>query len=378
MMKLHIVLLTVALAVVLVALLPAMRRHARAATDLIDTAALDTFARLFPHTPLMADGVTVEQQDRLLELNEEAETLQATADAEKRDLTEEEQGKVDSIFAEFKKVEGDIARRERIEAQGKKLAERMGRRTDPNDTVLEDPEDPTAQRRNALQRANPGLQPRIPARDMRDPNGTRWGWQSLGHFALAVRSASRGGGHVDPRLVQNAPTTFQQEGVGADGGFLVPPEFRQAILQKVQAEDALLSRTDQLTSSSNTLILPADETTPWDTNTGVLAFWEGEGNQLTQSKAQFKSKTHRLNKLTALVPVTEEQLDDAPATDTYLRRKVPEKFTSKINTAIVRGTGAGMPFGILESPALVTVAKEAGQSADTIVMENVKIGRAHV
>src|SRR5262249_41136358 len=46
-------------------------------------------------------------------------------------------------------------------------------------------------------------------------------------------------------------------------------------------------------------------------------------------------------------------------------------FGYAIDDAILRGTGAGTPLGILNSGALVTVAKETGQSAKTILTENV-------
>jgi HK97 family phage major capsid protein len=39
--------------------------------------------------------------------------------------------------------------------------------------------------------------------------------------------------------------------------------------------------------------------------------------------------------------------------------------------AIFEGGGAGMPFGIMNSPALVTVPKQSGQAAATIVKENI-------
>ena len=38
--------------------------------------------------------------------------------------------------------------------------------------------------------------------------------------------------------------------------------------------------------------------------------------------------------------------------------------------AFLRGTGAGQPRGVLNDPALVTVAKETGQAATTLVYEN--------
>ena len=37
------------------------------------------------------------------------------------------------------------------------------------------------------------------------------------------------------------------------------------------------------------------------------------------------------------------------------------------DVAFISGTGAGQPLGILNAPALVTVSKETGQAADTIV-----------
>ena len=48
---------------------------------------------------------------------------------------------------------------------------------------------------------------------------------------------------------------------------------------------------------------------------------------------------------------------------------VAEEFGFKIDDAILRGTGAGQPLGILKSGALVTVAKESGQT-DKITVEN--------
>lgn len=179
------------------------------------------------------------------------------------------------------------------------------------------------------------------------------------------------GGNVDPRLVMNAPSTYSSEGVGADGGFAVPPEWRTEIWKKVAAEDSLFARTDQRPTSRNTMSFPADETTPWDASGGIQAYFESEGELFTQSKISLKTKTITLNKLTALVPVTEELLEDAPALDSYIRSKVAEKFDFKLNLKMVQGTGAGEPLGILNAASLVSVAKETSQAADTIVAENV-------
>jgi HK97 family phage major capsid protein len=295
-------------------------------------------------------------QERLLDIQEHATSIQARADAEARDLTEEEQTELDGVFASFEEVEAQIERRNRIAAQAEKLTASLGRKVVPEGSES-----------NSAPVSHPRQSPRIEIND-KTSRGS-WGFRSFGEFAVSVRQGVRG--NMDPRLVANAPSTYSTEGVGADGGFAVPPDFRQQIMEKVMGEASLLSRTDQLTTSSNSVTLPTDETTPWQSSGGVQAYWEGEAGQISQSKMALQNTNVRLNKLTALVPVTEELMEDAPTLDGYLRRKVPEKFDFAANLAIVNGSGVGRPKGILNADCLVTVAKEGSQVADTVVAENV-------
>ena len=282
-----------------------------------------------------------ELKDSLLDYNEQIQVIQAKADAEKRALTEDEESTIDDLFAKFEETDQEIQRRERILDQTKKLSQSSGIKADKTDPT---PQDKVAQNNS-----------RVVNVSIREDKG-KWGWKSFGEFAAGVVNAAKSGGNADPRLTMfNAPTTFSSEGTGADGGFAVPPDFRQAIMEMVMAEDSLLSRTDQYTSSSNKFTFPKDENAPWDTTNGIQAYWSGENDQITQSKMQLKEETVTLNKLTALVPVTEELLEDAPSLDTYLRRKVPAKMNWKINDSIINGTGAGTPKGILNADALVTV-----------------------
>lgn len=202
-------------------------------------------------------------------------------------------------------------------------------------------------------------------------NDPKAGFKNFGEFAMCVKAAGGDGpdGGAVTRL-QNALTTYGNEGSGADGGFLVPPDFRRDIAVKVMGEESLIARTDRMVTSSNSLVLPKDETTPYG-STGIQAYWESEAGQKTQSKPVLGQNALRLNKLIALVPVTDELLEDAPAIDSYLRRKTPEVMTAKLNTAIFNGTGVGQPLGFLKSPSLITVAKESGQAADSILYANI-------
>jgi HK97 family phage major capsid protein len=58
--------------------------------------------------------------------------------------------------------------------------------------------------------------------------------------------------------------------------------------------------------------------------------------------------------------------------DSLLTQMFAREFAFKIDDEIIRGLGAGQPLGILACPALVTIAKEAGQPADTIQFENIQ------
>lgn len=189
------------------------------------------------------------------------------------------------------------------------------------------------------------------------------GFKNSGEFLMAVKSAA--GGRMHEKL-QNA---VAYEKNGEDGGFLVPEEMSSTIIKKLASSESLLSATRQMRIGGNSLGFPVDESQPW--NSGVQAYWTGEGATITQSKPQFKRADLRLQKLAALVPATDELLEDAMALESYINLAAPEAIMHKINGAILTGDGVGKPQGLLTSPFTVEVAKESGQAADTIVAKNI-------
>lgn len=202
------------------------------------------------------------------------------------------------------------------------------------------------------------------------------GFRSLGDFAMAVRAQ-----HPqiqlppDPRLAaweqyyQAAPTNFHQEG-GAVEGYMVPPTQRAEMWTLVFEQENLLNEVDSEPTAGNSVDLTADETTPWGT-TGVLAKWRAEATQMTATKLDTEARQVKLHELFVFVLATEELLEDAPRLNSRLTVKSAEALRWKQNEAIINGTGAGQPLGWTKSGALVTVAKEAGQAAATIVAQNV-------
>jgi HK97 family phage major capsid protein len=331
-------------------------------------------------------------QQELIDLTNEMETIVARADAEDRDLTDDEQSQLASINAEFaEKTRQFDSRKVVIEAKDRALeayrvGQPTGRQTQPDGGPVEDEPEPEPQSQPQARAPEPQAQGQASRPKRRwDPSRRvapepidhadrgRNGFRHFGEFAMAVKdSIVYPHKDLDPRLIKGAAaSTVSTEGVGADGGFAVPPEWRQGIAEKGLGEESLLPRTDQQQTTSNVYHLVKDETTDWQSSGGIQAAWTNELGALAQSKVNLTPSDLRLDKLTVLVPASDELLEDAAALGTHITTKAPRKIAYKVSDAIYSGTGAGQPQGILTSGATISVAKESGQAADTILFANI-------
>lgn len=268
------------------------------------------------------------------------------------DLTDDERAtfdslrsKIDGIDGQLDTVNADITREESARDLRRQAAARREPREDP--VSISGLRDRTAD----------------------DP---RHGFANIVDFARAVHRASAPGGMavVDDRLnVRGAPSNYLERGGDQGEGYLVPPEFRREIWEIVW-NDPLMDRFDWEETESNEVKLLADETTPWGA-TGIVARWRSEGTQMTGQKFAVDPRSTRLHQLYAFVIMTNELLRDAPLMRGRMTRKAAEAIIWKIIEAFITGTGAGQPLGMLRADALVSIAKESGQSADTINANNV-------
>jgi HK97 family phage major capsid protein len=103
----------------------------------------------------------------------------------------------------------------------------------------------------------------------------------------------------------------------------------------------------------------------------VQASWRSEGSQMTASKLDDQSRSVPLHEIYAFVLATGELLEDAPRMAGRLTKRAGAALAWKKNAAMIYGTGSGQPLGWFNSDALITVAKEGSQAADTIQAENV-------
>ena len=216
------------------------------------------------------------------------------------------------------------------------------------------------------------------------------GFKGLGHFGLEIQRAGAAPGLVrgDSPLgryntaldrVSIARAVASPDGMyetsEPDGGALIPPEFTTQIWERIYNQEKLLARTTGYTVAGNTFVIPANaETSRVDGSRwgGVLGYWEGEAQQFAGSRPKFRNLQYRLKKLTVLTYVTNELLtDSATALEQYLGRVAPDEIEFKILDALINGSGAGIPLGLLNDPAIIKVAKDTGQATRTISYTNV-------
>jgi HK97 family phage major capsid protein len=235
----------------------------------------------------------------------------------------------------------------------------------------------TIQALKKIEQQRSGLPPEGPGQQLEDPakTGDR-SWRSFGEYLLAIAAASAPGGRIDRRLVEAREDRYLNEGIPSEGGFLVQEDFINTLLTRTYELAVLASRAWKIPVSSNAngVVINAIQETSRANGSrwgGVLAYWLAEAMEKTESEPKFRAMDLKLKKLIGLCYSTDELLQDAAALEAVITRAFTEEFAFRVDDAIYRGTGAGMPLGILNSPCLVTVLKEVGQPAATILFENI-------
>ena len=195
-------------------------------------------------------------------------------------------------------------------------------------------------------------------------------WKSFGEQLQAI-SATVIDQKMDNRLVK-APSGLN-EGTGSEGGFLVQPEFSNELIKMTHETGILIKDVRVIPISGIQIVLNALKQTSRANGSrwgGIQAFWTSEAGDMTKSKPEFRQIDLKLNKLTGLCYSTEELLADASALEAVVKEGFAEEFGFKIDDAIINGTGVGMPKGVLNSGAYLSVSKETAQDADTFTAKN--------
>jgi HK97 family phage major capsid protein len=272
----------------------------------------------------------------------EAKGVFAKAATEKRELNEAERKRDDEIQARLESVNDAITREER---------QRDRERGMP--TIEDKPKAETVQ-----------------------PFGK--GPRGLGEQLMAVANFARGNG-LDPRLAAiKAAASGLNETIPSEGGFLVQTDFAAELLKDTYNTNEIPNRCRRIPISgpSNAFSMNVIDETSRATGSrwgGVTVYHETEGASMSGlgSKPKFAKLDMKLEKIMGLCYATDENMQDAAQLGAIIAQAFPEEFGFVLSDDIYRGDGAGKCLGILNSPALVTVAKETGQAADTVCTENI-------
>lgn len=104
---------------------------------------------------------------------------------------------------------------------------------------------------------------------------------------------------------------------------------------------------------------------------GFRVFWEGEGETIDATRLKFETQQINLQSLKAILPVTNDLLINARALESEIMAMAPKSFAFEIDRAMYEGNGVGKPTGIMNSKLKITIPKESGQAADTLLIENI-------
>jgi HK97 family phage major capsid protein len=196
--------------------------------------------------------------------------------------------------------------------------------------------------------------------------------RDIGNLLIKVAKASDPVSKSDFGLTRGA-----SEGVPSDGGFLVGPQHSEQLLFPIYNQTSvfapLVDRRETDNPIAEVKIPGIDESSRADGLQwgGMTVYWEAESAQLPATLPREKMIEFSGKKMIAQVRASRELLNDAPILGSVVSKGFAAVGGFKLDAAILAGTGAGVPLGILNSPALISVAKQSGQSAATIVGENV-------
>ena len=140
-----------------------------------------------------------------------------------------------------------------------------------------------------------------------------------------------------------------QEGVDADGGYLVPEEYDHRLIDTLSEENIMRRLATTITTSGEHKINIAA--------TKPAASWIEEGGALTFGDATFSQILLDAHKLHVAIKVTEELLyDNAFNLEGYILDQFGKALANAEEDAFLNGDGTGNPLGLFAATGGGTVA----------------------
>lgn len=191
-------------------------------------------------------------------------------------------------------------------------------------------------------------------------------YRNLGEQLADIKKAAMGYG-VTPALekVQGRSILGMNTQTGSEGGYAIQTDFVSRIMETVIESSEILGRVDRYQVSANAnevYVAMLNETTTANVFGGVQAYWVAEGATIPNTKPALRQIRLGLEKIAALAYVTDEQMRDAQFTGSLIERAFA--------LAIARLEEKKIISDVIANAGTTTIAKESGQSADTVVGKN--------
>lgn len=251
----------------------------------------------------------IEMRQKRAGLIADARALVDRADAEKRDLTQEENVQYDGLMADVDKLMTEIERRERLELQEKDLEQSAGRK------VVEEIE------------------------TLHSVQGDKRG-RSSPEYRAAFEKYLRGGmndlGEREMRALQSDNDEM--------GGFLVTPQQMVNDFLKAVDNMAFIRQwaTKYQVPSAQSLGVPSLDADPAD------ATWTSEiGTVSEDSTMDFGKRELFPHPLSKLIKVSRKLLRQVPSVEALVNQRLAYKFAITEEQAFITGTGVNQPLGVL-------------------------------
>lgn len=149
------------------------------------------------------------------------------------------------------------------------------------------------------------------------------------------------------------------EGVDTEGGYLVPDEFEQTLVQALSQNNIVRDHAHVFTTNSGTHKIPV-------VTTKGTASWVDEGGTLTEDDDVFGQQLIGAHKVATLIKVSEELLNDSAFDlESYFRTEFARRIGNAEEDAFLNGNGTGKPTGIFDGTAGAQVGVTAGGVAIT-------------
>ncbi len=207
--------------------------------------------------------------------------------------------------------------------------------------------------------------------DKKDPYN---GFKSMGEFAKAVHTSDTSRGRVHDKRLDKAAGDGMTEVDAASLGHLIPTGFSNELMVAALDNADLFSMARSIPLDVNNVDVPYVD--GFNRSGGLVSggfkwYWVEEEELKTETKAKVGKVKLSLNEMAGLCFVSDPLLQDSPSTvGKIINDGFKDGFDLATSEAIIRGTGAGQPLGILSAPSIISIGIEGGQDDDTFVYEN--------